>query len=67
LNTKREFVSLGLDKLQQKHELATIKFGQLKNQKQMLFDDLKSKKKIEEISDTMKEIGALDKELAKLT
>ncbi|WP_249370532.1 DUF2326 domain-containing protein [Vibrio sp. 11-4(1)] len=67
LNTKREFVSLGLDKLQQKHEQATIKFGQLKNQKQMLFDDLKSKKKIEEISDTMKEIGALDKELAKLT
>ncbi|OCJ24567.1 DUF2326 domain-containing protein [Serratia sp. 14-2641] len=67
LNTKREFVSHGLDKLQEEHEKATVKFGQLKNQKQSLFDELKSKKKIEEISDTMKEIGKFDKELAKLT
>ncbi|EPJ1404281.1 TPA: DUF2326 domain-containing protein [Yersinia enterocolitica] len=67
LSTKREFVSHGLDKLQEDHEKATIKFSQLKNQKQSLFDELKSKKKIEEISDTMKEIGKLDKELAKMT
>ncbi|ACJ29944.1 Conserved hypothetical protein [Shewanella piezotolerans WP3] len=67
LSTKREFVSHGLDKLQEKHEKATIKFGQLKHQKLSLFDELKSKKKIEEISETMKEIGHLDKELAKLT
>ncbi|MXP59796.1 DUF2326 domain-containing protein [Pantoea sp. Taur] len=67
LSTKREFVSHGLDKLQAEHEKATVKFGQLKNQKQSLFDELKSKKKIEEISDAMKEIGKLDKELAKLT
>lgn len=66
-NTKREFVSHGLDKLQDKHEKAIIKFGQLKNLKQSLFDELKSKKKMEEISDTMKEIGKLDKELVKLT
>lgn len=67
LNTKREFVSDGLDELQEKHEEVTVKFGQLNNKKQSLFDELKSKKKIEEISDTMKEIGKLDKELAKLT
>lgn len=67
LSTKREFVSHGLDKLQEKHEEATIKFSQLKNQKHSLFDELKSKKKIEEISDTIKEIGKLDKELTKLT
>ncbi|MDE1234181.1 DUF2326 domain-containing protein [Vibrio aestuarianus] len=67
LSTKREFVSHGLDKLQQQYEKATIKFGQLKIQKQSLFDELKSKKKMEEISDTMKEIGKLDKELARLT
>ena len=67
LSTKREFVSHGLDKLQAEYEKATVKFGQLKNQKQSLFDELKSKKKIEEISDAMKEIGKLDKELAKLT
>ena len=66
MSTKREFVSLGLDKLRNQHEKATVKFGQLKNQKQQLFDELKSKKKMEEISDTMKEIGRLDKELAKL-
>lgn len=67
LSTKREFVSLGLDKLKEQHVKATIKFGQLKNQKQQLFDELKSKKKMEEISDTVKEIGKLDKELSKLT
>ncbi|MBN4833920.1 DUF2326 domain-containing protein [Enterobacter hormaechei] len=67
LSTKREFVSHGLDKLQAEHQKATVKFGQLKNQKQSLFDELKSKKTIEEISDAMKEIGKLDKELAKLT
>ncbi|MCH1918948.1 DUF2326 domain-containing protein [Shewanella sp. A3A] len=67
LSTKREFVSLGFDKLQADHEKANIKFGQLKNQKQMLFNELKSKKKMEEVSDTVKEIGKLDKELAKLT
>ena len=67
LNTKREFVSHGLDKLQEQHEKATIKFGQLKIQKQSLFDELKSKKKMSEISDTVKEIGKLDRELAKLT
>ncbi|MEX6425272.1 DUF2326 domain-containing protein [Providencia manganoxydans] len=67
LNTKREFVSHGLDKLQEEHTKVTVKFSQLKNQKLNLFDELKSKKKIEEISDTIKEIGNFDKELAKLT
>jgi len=67
LSTKREYVSQGLDKLQEEHEKATIKFGQLNNQKQSLFDELKSKKKIEEISDAMREIGNLDKELARMT
>ncbi|WP_109407377.1 DUF2326 domain-containing protein [Proteus genomosp. 4] len=67
LNTKREFVSHGLDKLQEEHAKATLKFSQLKNQKLNLFDELKSKKKIEEISDAVKEIGNLNKELAKLT
>ncbi|EHR8951979.1 DUF2326 domain-containing protein [Escherichia coli] len=67
LRTKREFVSHGLEKLQKEHEKAMLKFVQLKSQKQCLFDELKSKKKIEEISDTMKEIGELDKKLAKLT
>ncbi|MBK0033918.1 DUF2326 domain-containing protein [Erwinia sp. S43] len=67
LSTKREFVSHGLDKLQEEHEKAIVKLGALNNQKQTLFYELKSKKKIEEMSDTMKEIGMLDKELAKLT
>ncbi len=67
LNTKLEFVSHGLDNLQDEHEKATVRFAQLNNQKHILFDELKSKKKIEEISDAMKEIGKLDKELAKLT
>ena len=67
LNTKLEFVSHGLDNLQEEHEKATVRFAQLNNQKHILFDELKSKKKIEEISDAMKEIGKLDKELAKLT
>lgn len=67
LRTKREFVSHGLEKLQKEHEKVMLKFVQLKSQKQCLFDELKSKKKIEEISDTMKEIGELDKKLAKLT
>ncbi|MFT5296631.1 MAG: hypothetical protein ACI9YH_002651 [Colwellia sp.] len=67
LHTKKEFVSSDLDKLQEKHEQANIKFGRFKIQKQDLFDELKSKKKMEEISESMKEIGKLDKELAKLT
>lgn len=67
LNTKLEFVSHGLDNLQEEHEKATVRFAQLNNQKHSLFDELKSKKKIEEISEAMKEIGKLDKELAKLT
>jgi uncharacterized protein YydD (DUF2326 family) len=67
LNTKREFVSDGLDNFKKNHEEANIKFGKLRNQKQSLFDELKSKKKMEEISDTIKEIGRLDKELTKLT
>ncbi|WP_109392939.1 DUF2326 domain-containing protein [Proteus terrae] len=67
LNTKREFVSHGLDKLQEEHTKARVKFSQLKNQKLNLFNELKSKRKIEEVSDTIKEISKLDKELAKLT
>lgn len=67
LNTKKEFVSDGLDKLQKRYEQANITFGQLNIQKENLFDELKSKKKIEEISDAVKEIGRLDKELANLT
>lgn len=67
LSTKLEFVSHGLINLQEEHEKATVRFAQLNNQKHSLFDELKSKKKIEEISDAMKEIGKLDKELAKLT
>lgn len=67
LNTKKEFVSDGLDKLQKRYNLANIAFEDLNIQKNKLFDELKSKKNIEEISDTVKEIGRLDKELANLT
>ncbi|HGH5996678.1 TPA: DUF2326 domain-containing protein [Morganella morganii] len=67
LSTKREFVSHGLDTLQDKLGKATIEFDQLKQQKENLFNELKSKKKIEELSDTVKEIGELDKELARIT
>lgn len=67
LSTKRDFVSHGLDKLEEQHGKSIIKLEQLNKQKQNLFEELKSKKKIEEISDTMKEIGKLDKELVKLT
>lgn len=67
LNTKKEFVSSGLEKLQEKHAQENIRYGKLNLQKQSLFEELKSKKKIDEISDTVKEIGLLNKELAKLT
>ena len=67
LETKKQFVSDGLNKLQEKYEQANSTFAKLNMQKHHLFNELKSKKKIEEISDSVKEIGRLDKELASLT
>ncbi|MFM5230584.1 DUF2326 domain-containing protein [Aeromonas media] len=67
LNTKKEFVSSGLEILQEKHAQENIKYGKLNLKKKSLFEELKSKKKIDEISEAVKEIGLLNKELAKLT
>ncbi|MGL4674692.1 MAG: DUF2326 domain-containing protein [Wohlfahrtiimonas sp.] len=67
VNTKKEFVSEDLDKLQKACEESNGKFTSLEIKKYGLYEELKSKKNIEELSSTVKEIGRLDKELASLT
>lgn len=67
LNTKREFVSQGIEKLKENLERSNLEFSEFETQKKALFEELKSKKNIEELSDTVKEIGRLDKELISLT
>jgi len=67
LSTKKEFVSTDLEALQQKQLKKTIKFEKLKPKKEALFVELKSKKKIEDISEAVKNIGELSKELIKLS
>lgn len=67
LNTKREFVSHGIEKLKENLERSNLEYNEFEIQKTTLFEELKSKKNIEELSDTVKEIGRLDKELISLT
>ncbi|MEG2473426.1 DUF2326 domain-containing protein [Acinetobacter sp.] len=67
LNTKKDFVSNDLENLKRRHEAIVTKFELLEDQKHTLFEELKSKKKIEELSETVKQIGTLNKDLAKLT
>ncbi|MCP4985661.1 MAG: DUF2326 domain-containing protein [Colwellia sp.] len=67
LNTKKEFVTDGLDKLKALHIDCKEKVDLLKRKKEQLYKELKSKKKIEELSETVKKIGELNKELIKLS
>ncbi|HDI3135374.1 DUF2326 domain-containing protein [Vibrio cholerae] len=66
LDTKNEFISDGLDKLQEKQHKATDKLKLLESEKSSLYLELKSKKKIDEISDSVKRIGELNKTLIEL-
>ncbi|MEZ8550598.1 DUF2326 domain-containing protein [Vibrio splendidus] len=66
LDTKSEFISDGLEKLQIKLHKATDKIKLLEKKKSLLYLDLKSKKKIDEISDSVKRIGKLNKTLIEL-
>ncbi len=66
LDTKNEFISDGLDKLQAKQHKATDKLKLLESEKSSLYLELKSKKKIDEISDSVKRIGELNKTLIEL-
>jgi uncharacterized protein YydD (DUF2326 family) len=67
LSTKKEFVSNDLEALQKKQLNSTIKFEKLKPKKETLFAELKSKKKIEDVSEAVRNIGGLTKELIKLS
>lgn len=65
ISNKKEFVSEGLEELQKKHLDCNEKIMNLKINKENLYRELKSKKRIEELSGTVKQIGELNKELAK--
>lgn len=66
LSAKKEFVSDGLEELQKKHQDCNNEIRKLRLKKEALYGELKSKKKIEELSETVKKIGDLNKELIKL-
>ncbi|ROR88521.1 DUF2326 domain-containing protein [Vibrio crassostreae] len=66
LDTKSEFISDGLEKLQIKLHKAIDKLKLLEQKKSALYLELKSKKKIDEISDSVKRIGKLNKTLIEL-
>lgn len=66
LDTKNEFISDGLEKLQANHHKYTDKIKLLESKKSSLYFELKSKKKIDEISDSVKRIGELNKTLIEL-
>lgn len=67
LSTKKEFVLDGLDDLQIERLKCSEKATKLKTAKDSLYLELKSKKKIEDLSDTVKEIGELNKNLVKFS
>ncbi len=66
LETKNEFISDGLEELQDKLYNATNEIKLLETKKSSLYLELKSKKKIDEISDSVKRIGQLNKTLIEL-
>ncbi|MFA1575113.1 hypothetical protein [Vibrio cyclitrophicus] len=66
VETKTEFITDGLDKLEERHNISTSKLKTLNGTKSSLYQELKSKKKIEEISETVKTISELNKKLIQL-
>ncbi len=66
LDTKNEFITDGFEKLQVKLHKATDELKLLEKKKSSLYLELKSKKKIDEISDSVKRIGELNKTLIEL-
>ncbi|PSU36222.1 DUF2326 domain-containing protein [Photobacterium lutimaris] len=66
IETKTEFVTDGLEKLEDQLLKSTSKLKKLEQTKSSLFQELKSKKKIEEISESVKTIGELNKKLIQL-
>ncbi|MBH0073990.1 DUF2326 domain-containing protein [Pseudoalteromonas sp. SWYJ118] len=67
LSTKAEFVTEGLDTLEVKLLKSKNKINSLTLKKDKFYQELKSKKKIDEISDSVKQIGELNKKLIELT
>ena len=67
INTKKEFITGGLEDLQKKNHEYNEKIKKLKIKKEVLYKELKSKKKFEELSNTVKQIGELNKNLVKLS
>ena len=65
LNTKKEFISDGLEELQRESHECSKNLQELKIIKNNLYKELKSKKKIEELSDTVRNIGELNNKLAR--
>ncbi|HAT8506742.1 TPA: DUF2326 domain-containing protein, partial [Vibrio vulnificus] len=66
IDTKTEFVTDGLEKLEDQLLSSTGKLKTLEQTKSSLYHELKSKKKIEEISESVKTIGELNKKLIQL-
>ncbi|PHQ56101.1 MAG: hypothetical protein COA30_05165, partial [Sulfurimonas sp.] len=67
LSTKKEFILDGLEDLKKERLNCSEKVVKLKAAKDNFYLELKSKKKIEDLSDTIKEIGELNKNLIKFS
>jgi hypothetical protein len=67
LSTKKEFILDGLEDLKRERLNCNEKAIKLKRIKDNLYLELKSKKKIEELSDTVRQIGDLNKELIRFS
>lgn len=67
LSTKKEFILDGLEDLKRERLNCNKKAIKLKRIKDNLYLELKSKKKIEELSDTVRQIGDLNKELIRFS
>ena len=67
LSTKKEFILDGLENLQKERLKCEEKVAELNKRKDHLYFELKSKKKIEDLSNTVKEIGELNKNLVRFS
>lgn len=66
VETKTEFITDGLDKLEKRHRRNISEIKTLNEAKSSLYQELKSKKRIEEISESVKTISELNKTLIQL-
>jgi uncharacterized protein YydD (DUF2326 family) len=67
LSTKKEFILDGLENLKKERLTCYEEVTNLKASKDNLYFELKSKKKIEDLSDTVKQIGELNKNLVRFS